>query len=182
LHDINPDDTPELAAAARTALLRRGDENFSAHGSLHRALCAARLKDSAAARANLMKILGRRMVFRSLMTAHNPGLEVYNADAAHCLPAVVTEMLVDSRPGIVELLPALPAEWRSGSLRGIATRARVTVGELSWDLDEGVVRAVLTSALEQQVTLVCRPAREAADQRLGLRLPAGVPVNVTVRV
>jgi hypothetical protein len=182
LHDINPDDTPELAAAARTALLRRGDENFSAHGSLHRALCAARLKDSAAARANLMKILGRRMVFRSLMTSHNPGLEIYNADAAHCLPAVVTEMLVDSRPGIVELLPALPAEWRSGSLRGIATRARVTVGELSWDLDEGVVRAVLTSALEQQVTLVCRRARKAADQRLGLRLPAGAPVNVTVRV
>ena len=100
-----------------------------------------------------MKILGRRMVFRSLMTSHNPGLEVYNADAAHCLPAVATEMLADSRPGIVELLPALPAEWRSGSLRGIATRARVTVGELSWDLDEGVVRAVLTSALEQQVTL-----------------------------
>jgi hypothetical protein len=58
----------------------------------------------------------------------------------------------------------------------------VTVGELSWDLDEGVVRAVLTSALEQQVTLVCRRAREAADQRLGLRLPAGAPVNVTVRV
>ena len=113
---------------------------------------------------------------------HDTGLEIYNADAAHCLPAVVTEMLIDSRPGIVELLPALPAEWRRGSLRGIATRARVTVGELSWDLDDGVVRAVLTSAQEQPVTLVCRRAREAADQRLSIRLPAGAPVTVTVRM
>jgi hypothetical protein len=182
LHDINPDDTPELAEAARTALLRRGDENFSAHGSLHRALCAARLKDSATARANLLKILGRSMVFRSLMTSHNPDLEIYNADAAHCLPAVVTEMLVDSRPGIVELLPALPAEWRSGSVRRIATRARVTVDELSWNLDDGVARAVLTSAAERSVTLVCRSAQQASDQRRGIRLPAGVPVTVAIRL
>jgi len=182
LHDINPDDTPELAAAARTALLRRGDENFSAHGSLHRALCAARLKDGEAARANLLKILGRSMLFRSLMTSHNPDLETYNADAAHCLPAIVVEMLVDSRPGIVELLPALPAEWSRGSLRGIATRTRVTVDELSWDLRAGLVSAVLTSAQEQPLTLVCRRAVKASDQRLGIRLPAGTPVTVTVRL
>ena len=51
LHDITPDDTPDLAAAARAALLRRGDENFSAHGSLHRALAAARLKDGGPSRS-----------------------------------------------------------------------------------------------------------------------------------
>ncbi|WP_433187525.1 glycosyl hydrolase family 95 catalytic domain-containing protein [Actinoallomurus sp. CA-150999] len=182
LHDITPDDTPDLAAAARTALLRRGDENLSAHGSLHRALCAARLKDGDAARANLLKILGRNMVFRSLMTSHNPDLEIYNADAAHCLPAVVVEMLVDSRPGIVELLPALPPEWRSGSLRGITTRARVTLEELRWDLRAGTVSAVLTSAQERSITLVCRDAREGADRRKRVDLPPHTPVTVTVRL
>jgi alpha-L-fucosidase 2 len=82
--------------------VRRGDENLSAHGSLHRALCAARLKAPDLVEANLAKILGNDMVFRSLMTSHNPGLQTYNADAAHAIPAVVVEALVDSRPGVVE--------------------------------------------------------------------------------
>lgn len=177
LHDITPDDTPDLAAAAREALLRRGDENISAHGSLHRALCAARLKDSETARANVLKILGRNMVFRSLMTSHNPDLDIYNADAAHCLPAVVVEMLLDSRPGIVELLPALPPEWRSGSLRGIATRAGVSVDELTWDVTEGFARVVLTSPIERDVTLV---RRGAADPRQTVHLLPNAPTSVTV--
>ncbi|MEU6229276.1 glycoside hydrolase N-terminal domain-containing protein [Streptomyces sp. NPDC047042] len=177
LHDITPDDTPELAAAAREALLRRGDENLSAHGSLHRALVAARLKDGDAAKANVLKILGRDMLFRSLMTSHNPGREIYNADAAHCLPAVVVELLVDSRPGIVELLPALPAEWRHGSLRGVATRAGVRVAELTWDLEKGVVRAVFSSEREREVDVVCRLG---ADRQRTVRVSPGAPVSVAV--
>ncbi|MFI6340307.1 glycosyl hydrolase family 95 catalytic domain-containing protein [Streptomyces sp. NPDC050535] len=177
LHDITPDDTPDLAAAAREALLRRRDENLSAHGSLHRALVAARLKDSGTARENVLKIVGRNMVFRSLMTSHNPDLEIYNADAAHCLPAVVVEMLLDSRPGIVELLPALPPEWGSGSLRGIATRAGVSVDELTWDVPEGFARVVLTSPVERDVTLVCRGA---ADRRQLVHLLPNAPTTVSV--
>lgn len=45
LHEVTPSATPELAEAARLALALRGDENLSAHGSLHRALAAARLRD-----------------------------------------------------------------------------------------------------------------------------------------
>lgn len=177
LHDISPDDSPDLAAAAREALLRRGDENMSAHGSLHRALVAARLKDGGTAKANVLKILGRDMVFRSLMTSHNPDLEIYNADAAHCLPAVLTEMLVDSRPGVVEVLPALPPEWRSGSLCGIETRAGVHIEELSWDMREGLVWVVLTSPRERDVALVCRGA---VDRRRTLRLLPHSPTRVVV--
>ena len=179
LHDITPDDTPDLAAAAREALLRRGDENMSAHGSLHRALVAARLKDSETAKENVLKIVGRNMVFRSMMTSHNPDLEIYNADAAHCLPAVVVEMLLGSRPGIVELLPARPPEWRSGSLRGVATRAGVRVDELTWDVPEGLARVVLTSPLERDVTLVCRTGTE---RRQTVHLQPHTPATVTVRL
>jgi len=182
LHDITPDETPELAAAARTALLRRGDENYSAHGSLHRALCAARLKDTATARANLLKILGRDMIFRSLMTSHNPGLETYNADAAHALPAVIAELLADSRPGMIELLPALPEEWLCGTVRGLRTRTGATLDKLHWDQTEGVVHAVVTSPHEQTVTLVCRAAHEPADRRRDVHLPAHEPITVAVRI
>ncbi|MEY9968832.1 alpha-L-fucosidase 2 [Streptacidiphilus sp. MAP12-16] len=177
LHDITPEETPGLAAAARAALLRRGDENMSAHGSLHRALVAARLKDAETAKANVLKILGRNMVYPSLMTSHNPDLEIYNADAAHCLPAVFVEMLVDSRPGVVELLPALPPDWRSGSLHGISTRAGVGVDELSWDVERGVARVVLTSTREREIDVLCR---RLSERRHTVRLRPGVPVMMTV--
>ena len=30
--------------------------------------------------------MGNDMIFRSLMTSHNPHLDIYNADAVHALP------------------------------------------------------------------------------------------------
>lgn len=182
LHDITPDDTPELAAAARRALVQRGDENLSAHGSLHRALCAARLKDAGLVEENLGKILGNDMVFRSLMTSHNPGLDIYNADAAHAIPAVIIEALVDSRPGVVELLPALPRRWVHGRISGVRCRNRVTVTELAWDLERRTASAVLRSAADVTVSVRC--ARATGPIRAGrtVRVPAGQPVRVEFRL
>ncbi|MGC4806990.1 glycosyl hydrolase family 95 catalytic domain-containing protein [Micromonospora sp. DT233] len=149
LDEINPDDTPELAAAAHRALALRGDENLSAHGSLHRALVAARLRDPDLVERNLGKIVGNRMFFRSLMSSHNPDLEIYNADAAHTLPGVLIEALVHSRPGLVWLLPAAPAALSRGTLRGVACRGGVRVQELSWD--EGALRVRLVAPTGQRV-------------------------------
>jgi alpha-L-fucosidase 2 len=159
LHEITPVDTPELAAAAHRALVLRGDEDLSAHGSLHRALCAARLHDADLVEANLTKIVGNEMVFRSLMTSHNPGLTTYNADAAHAIPAVVVEALVGSRPGLLELLPALPRHWTRGRISGVRGRNRVTVAELAWDLRRSRAHAVLRSDADVAVTVRCARAR-----------------------
>ncbi|GHH73129.1 hypothetical protein GCM10018781_36790 [Kitasatospora indigofera] len=161
LHEITRDTSPELAEAAHRALAGRGDENLSAHGSLHRALAAARLRDAGLARANLLKILGGDMLFRSLMSSHNPGLEIYNADAAITLPGLVLELLVDARPGRLDLLPALPAELARGTVRGVTCQGRVTVEELAWDLPAGTVRAVLRSAVGQTLDVHCRGARRS---------------------
>jgi hypothetical protein len=170
LDEINPDDTPELAAAARRALVLRGDENLSAHGSLHRALAATRLRDGALAGENVAKILGNDMFFRSLMSSHNPGRETYNADAAHALPGVLIESLVHSRPGLVRLLPAPLPGLDRGVLRGAACRGRVTVEELAWDASS--VRARLRSPVDQRIT-VASPYGDAA-----VDLPAGRPVEL----
>jgi alpha-L-fucosidase 2 len=178
LHEITPDGTPELAAAARRALVRRGDEGLSAHGSLHRALCAARLKDAALVEENLGKILGNDMVFRSLMTSHNPGLQTYNADAAHAIPAVVVEALVDSRPGVVELLPALPRRWARGRVSGVRCRNRVTVAELVWDLERSWAHVVLRSGADVTVSLRCPRSVEPLHRGEPLPLKAGEPVRV----
>ncbi|MCL8017232.1 glycoside hydrolase N-terminal domain-containing protein [Streptomyces sp. AS02] len=156
LHEITPEDTPDLIAPALRALELRGDENTSAHGSLHRALAAARLKDGDKVYANLLKILGSNMFFRSLMTSHNPELHIYNADAAHALPAVLAEALLYTRPGMLDLLPALPDRITRGTLTGLRARGRIRVHRLSWDLTEGTVGLSVTSETDQEVTLVSR--------------------------
>ncbi|MFJ6197984.1 glycosyl hydrolase family 95 catalytic domain-containing protein [Micromonospora sp. NPDC092111] len=168
--EIDPEDTPELAGAARRALEVRGDENVSAHGSLHRALVAARLGDGDLVGVNLRKIVGGDMFFRSLMSAHNPGLVTYNADAAHTLPAVLIEALVQSRPGLLRLLPAVPPGLDRGVLRGVTCRGRLTVEELAWDV--GRVTARLVADHDQRVR-VGSPYGEAL-----LDLPAGTAVRV----
>ncbi len=193
LHQVTVDDTPELAAAALRALRLRGAQDGSAHGYLHQALAAARLRDADLAGQRLAAITGGGFFFRSLMSSHYPGLHVYNADAACCLPAVLTEMLVDSvpardgRPARVELLPAVPGFLPAGRLRGARTLAGVGL-DLTWDLAARKCQAELCSRAGQQIELAWRAAArcQADAGRAGrlrpgvwsLELPAEVPVRV----
>ncbi|WP_128382349.1 glycosyl hydrolase family 95 catalytic domain-containing protein [Streptomyces cavernae] len=156
LHEINPEERPDLVPRALKALELRGDQNLSAHGSLHRALVAARLKDGAKVYDNLRKIIGSDMLFRSLMTSHNPGRHIYNADAAHALPAVLAEALLCTRPGVLELLPALPEQWDRGRITGIRGRGGIRVHSLDWDLPRRTATVTVTSEQTQDVTLISR--------------------------
>ncbi|MFD8898764.1 glycosyl hydrolase family 95 catalytic domain-containing protein [Streptomyces ardesiacus] len=156
LDEINPYDTPSLARAAHRALELRGAENDSAHGHLHHALVAARLRDGARVAHALGRVLGGDFFHASLMSAHYPHRDVYNADAAHALPAVLVEMLVQSTPGRLVLLPALPDSCPRGELRGVRTRFGASL-DLTWTPDGGA-------------TAVLRPDR---TRRIELRTPSG---------
>ncbi len=160
LHEINPADTPELAAAAVRALRLRGAENGSAHGWLHQALAAARLHQADLAGLRLAALTGRDHFFRSLMSSHYPGRQVYNADAACALPGLLAELLADSipaRPGRLArlvLLPAVPSFLPAGLLRGARTLLPARI-DLSWDLRAGTAAAELTSPVTQPIELTC---------------------------
>jgi len=155
LDEINPYDTPELAAAAHRALELRGAENESAHGHLHHALVAARLRDGERVAHALGQVLKGDFFHASLMSAHYPHRDVYNADAAHTLPAVLIEMLVQSTPDRLVLLPALPTAYPQGQLLGIRTRFGAEL-DLTWS--------------PQETTAVLRPTR---THRIELRTSAG---------
>ncbi|MGW2306180.1 glycosyl hydrolase family 95 catalytic domain-containing protein [Streptomyces sp. NPDC001809] len=157
LHEINPEEKPDLVLAARKALRIRGDENYSAHGSLHRALAWSRLKNGAGVYDNLRKVLGSNMVFRSLVTSHNPDLHTYNCDAANALPAILAESLIYTRPGMLEILPALPDQLARGTIRGIRGRNRVLVETLTWDTTARTATVTLVSNVTQTLDFVCRP-------------------------
>ncbi len=192
-HEISPEATPTLFAAAKVAAAKRGRGNGSAHGLAHMALIAARLKDAELVSGNLLFMLRNDYVLPSLFTYHNPK-RIYNADMLHSLPAVVLEMLVYSKPGQIELLPALSDGFGQGAVTGVRCRGGVTVKRLQWDLEERQVRATLASPTDQ--TLVLRMRRgmraivvEAGDnptprdgQTVELRLVANRPLGLTIEL
>ncbi|MFE0927543.1 glycoside hydrolase N-terminal domain-containing protein [Streptomyces mutabilis] len=156
LDEINPYDTPGLAEAAHRALELRGAENDSAHGHLHHALIAARLRDGDRVAHALGRVLDGDYFHASLMSAHYPHRDVYNADAAHALPAVLIEMLVQSTPGRLVLLPALPESCPQGEIKGVRTRFGAVL-DLAWTPGG-------------EATAVLRPGR---THRIELRTPSG---------
>jgi hypothetical protein len=180
LHEITVAGTPALAVAALRALRARGAQDDSAHGYLHKALAAARLRDSDLAGRLLAAVCGQGFFFRSLMSSHYPHRAVYNADAACALPGLLAEMLADSvpaddsGPGRIELLPAVPDFLPRGRLAGARTLAGVGVAELRWDRVAGHAEAVLLSAADREADVSCWgqvPSRR-------VRLPAGTPVRL----
>ncbi|MFG2680032.1 glycoside hydrolase N-terminal domain-containing protein [Streptomyces sp. NPDC048392] len=161
LDEINPYDTPVLAGAAHRALALRGAENDSAHGHLHHALVAARLRDGARVAHALGQVLDGDYFHASLMSAHYPHRDVYNADAAHALPAVLVEMLVQSTPDRLVLLPALPESCPEGELRGVCTRFGARV-DLTWAPD-GHATAVLRPGRTHRIELRTSSGAEPLD-------------------
>jgi alpha-L-fucosidase 2 len=173
LDEITPYDTPDLAAAAHRALELRGSENDSAHGHLHHALVAARLRDGERVAHALGQVLKGDFFHASLMSAHYPNRNVYNADAAHTLPAVLVEMLVQSTPDRLVLLPAVPTTCPRGELRGVRTRFGAAL-DLTWSPTEAtaVLRPTRTHRVELRTSSGTEPLYLVAGEDHVLRLEA----------
>jgi hypothetical protein len=87
----------------------------------------------------------------NLASMHNRR-ELFNMDISGGQPSVVIKALVDSFPGKVRLLPALPNAWETGTLEGVLCRGVIEIHRLHWN--NGKVEVELTSGKDQTIALV----------------------------
>ncbi|MEV6794565.1 glycoside hydrolase N-terminal domain-containing protein [Streptomyces sp. NPDC051320] len=135
---ITPADSPaELVTGVRNLLTARGMTSYG-WACAWRAACWARLKDAENAyqliRTNLRPSVDTSNgTSPNLFDMYDLGSRVtLQIDANFGTPTAMLEMLLYSRPGVVELLPALPAAWaESGRVTGIGARGGITV-DLAW--------------------------------------------------
>lgn len=136
---ITADQSPAALIAGVTNLLTARGMNTYGWGMAWRALCWARLKNPGKAYQAVMTVLQPSVNF-SNGAAHNlfdmyslsSSSSVFQIDANFGTPSAMLEMLLYSRLGLIELLPAMPSAWSaSGSVTGIPARGAFTV-DITW--------------------------------------------------
>ena len=168
---ISPSKTPDLAEACKVTLNRRGDEatgwsrawkmNFWARlGDGDRALKLFRsLLSPASYQGASEEFCNSAGTYPNLLCAHPP----FQIDGNFGGAAGISEMLVQSSDGFINILPALPEEWPEGEITGLKVRGGAVI-DLKWS--EG------------------RPAEMIMtggwDEHICIRMPNGLQIEKTL--
>jgi hypothetical protein len=179
--EVTPEQTPDLARAVLLAARKRGQEDNSQFGLLFRGLAAARLKDPYLGNFALRQLIEEGYINTSLTTMHNP-YSTPAPDAQGGIPTLIMEMLVYSRPGVIELLPAIPESLQQGDLKGVVTRTEATIDDMTWDLDRSTVDVTIHSRVNQTVQLIIRQGIQSVTASPGVLSNAVTPGSTECEV
>lgn len=155
---ILPFENNDLANAARITLEQRGDH--STGWAMGWKVCLwARLLDGDHAYKLIKEQIKPAIeetgqnggTYPNLFDAHPP----FQIDGNFGCTAGIAEMLVQSHAGSVQLLPAIPREWKSGSVKGLLCRGGFEIKEMVWK-DSRVEKLTIKSNLGGNLRLTSK--------------------------
>lgn len=158
-HTLSPITTPELAQAAKVVLQHRGDgaTGWSMGWKLNQ---WARLQDGNHAYMLFGNLL-KNGTLDNLWDTHAP----FQIDGNFGGTAGITEMLLQSHMGFIQLLPALPDAWKEGSINGICAKGNFEVS-IAWENNQ-LKEATVTSKAGTPCTI------KYGDQTLSFKTQKG---------
>lgn len=159
LNQISYSRQPELIDACRKSLdTQTSDPAWEdTEWSTANMLCfRARTKEGDAAYKWLHNLY-RRFMRENLMTVSPTGVagaeyDIFSFDATEGAVAGMCEMLLQSYDGFLEFLPALPASWPAGNVKGLCAEGGITV-DLSWENGQPKEVTLLATAEDTSVNI-----------------------------
>lgn len=170
--------TPELAEACRVSLLRRGSVG-TGWGQAWKICLWARLLEGDRC-LEMLKMIMRPAdstgynysdgsgIYKNMFDAHPP----FQIDGNFGAAAGMAEMFVQSETGSIHLLPALPAAFSGGYIKGLKCRGNITAD--IWFQNNELDYALLSSQQEQTVEVLIK------QEKRTVKLYPGTPVRISL--